>query len=79
MLVRLRRVGMQPSVRIALTRKILALPENLRRALTWDEASSGTARLLHRRDERAGPILRPAQPLAAGRYEPEERRSWAAR
>jgi transposase, IS30 family len=54
------------AVRKAMTKRILTLPAQLRRSITWDQGKEmAEARPLHRRDGCADLLLRSQEPLAA--------------
>ena len=54
------------AVRKAMTKRILTLPTQLRRSITWDQGKEMAEHVrVHRRDRRADLLLRPQEPLAA--------------
>ena len=58
----------------ALAHKIIELPEQLRRSLTWDQGKEmASPRPVHQRDRRAGLLLRPEQSLATGQQREHQR------
>ncbi len=52
-------------VRLAMGHKILQLPDELRRSITWDQGKDVPARRVHHRNRRPGLLLRPTKPVAA--------------
>ena len=54
------------AVRKAMTKRVLTLPAQLRRSITWDQGMrNGPTRPVHNRHRSAGLLLRPQEPLAA--------------
>ncbi len=53
------------AVRKAMTKRILTLPAQLRRSITWDQGKRWPSTSASRRDRCADLLLRPQEPLAA--------------